>query len=275
MGWGLLAFGTLLFGVATAAYVTRRRWLRWLRLRRFPFRARHPIVLVHGLFGFDEVKLGKERHEYFRGIEARLRQHGNEVYRPRLPATAGIRARAEALRNYLEALGPRPVILIAHSMGGLDARYALARLALGPRVRALITIGTPHRGTPVADIGGKLQKVLRPVAKALRLNVDAFSDLTSGQMEDFNREIEDVAGVLYGSVVGRAGPNVHPMLKLTRQFLDKEGDNDGLVPASSQAWGEVLFEAEVDHWGQVGWREGYDAGALYEAVVMELRARGY
>ena len=42
--------------------------------------------------------------------------------------------------------------IIAHSMGGLDARHAIAHVpGLAGRVATLVTIGTPHRGSPVAD----------------------------------------------------------------------------------------------------------------------------
>jgi pimeloyl-ACP methyl ester carboxylesterase len=42
------------------------------------------------------------------------------------------------------------VILIAHSMGGLVARYALECEGLRGRARALVTLGTPYRGAPRA-----------------------------------------------------------------------------------------------------------------------------
>ncbi|MGH8907605.1 MAG: lipase/acyltransferase domain-containing protein [Egibacteraceae bacterium] len=44
----------------------------------------------------------------------------------------------------------RRVVVIAHSMGGLVARYWLGPLKGWPRCRALITLGTPHRGAPKA-----------------------------------------------------------------------------------------------------------------------------
>ena len=43
------------------------------------------------------------------------------------------------------------VVIIAHSMGGLDARYMISRLGMDDRVTALVTITTPHRGSPYAD----------------------------------------------------------------------------------------------------------------------------
>ena len=40
--------------------------------------------------------------------------------------------------------------LIAHSMGGLDARHMIVREGMAERVASLTTVGTPHNGTPVA-----------------------------------------------------------------------------------------------------------------------------
>jgi pimeloyl-ACP methyl ester carboxylesterase len=42
------------------------------------------------------------------------------------------------------------VVVVAHSMGGLVARYWLGRLGGWPVCRSLITLGTPHRGAPKA-----------------------------------------------------------------------------------------------------------------------------
>jgi triacylglycerol esterase/lipase EstA (alpha/beta hydrolase family) len=40
-----------------------------------------------------------------------------------------------------------PPVLVCHSMGGLVARSWLRAMNAGPRVHAVVTIGTPHRGT--------------------------------------------------------------------------------------------------------------------------------
>lgn len=57
---------------------------------------------------------------------------------------------AEAVAARIPESATRKVVVVAHSMGGLVARWWLAALG-GHRVcRALITVGTPHRGAPKA-----------------------------------------------------------------------------------------------------------------------------
>jgi len=168
------------------------------------------------------------------------------------------------------------VNLIAHSMGGLDARYAICRLGLADRVASLTTIGTPHLGTPLADLGISVLRRFRLLFSAL-VDVDVFADLTSESLLSFNREIGDAPQVAYASVVAR-GERVamNPLLWPSHIYLSEcAGANDGIVPAASQRWGEVLREIVADHWAQVGWSSSFDAPALYEELAYELRARGF
>ncbi|MBZ0239005.1 MAG: hypothetical protein K8M05_42230, partial [Deltaproteobacteria bacterium] len=103
---------------------------------------------------------------------------------------------------------------------------------------------------------------------------DAVDWLTTERLARFNEEIADVPGVRYACVVGATADarKVHPLLRVTHTFLRAHGPNDGLVTAASQSWGEVITEAELDHWAQVGWAGGHDAAALVERVLAHLGA---
>jgi triacylglycerol lipase len=231
---------------------------------------RYPIVLVHGLMGFDQLKLGGAAHEYFRGVVEHLGALGIEVHRARLPPVGSIKERALALHAFVTSLEAPRVNLIAHSMGGLDARYAIRHLGLDARVASLVTIGTPHHGTPLANVGSMVVQTLRIVG----LRADALEDLSESESADFNRETPNVPGVFYGSVIAST-ERVHPMLVPVRKWLaERAGPNDGLVPASSQEWGVVLDRFETDHWGSVGWFSPFEARAMYFKLVHALRARG-
>ncbi len=238
-----------------------------------------PVILVHGLFGFDRIGVPGARFDYFRGIAKHLDTLGCHAHAVRLPRAASVPARAKELVAAIEALPHERIDLIAHSLGGLDARYALAHLGLASRVRSLVTVGTPHRGSPIADL------VLRgPVGWAHRmmrtigLPIEAIEWLSTEAAERFNREVPDVAGVRYACVVGgmqRADSIVPLPLVPAHAYLRKvAGANDGLVPTSSQYWGETLAEIEADHFAQIGWRvamrHSFDALGLYAFVVARL-----
>lgn len=72
----------------------------------------------------------------------------------RLPVRESAERLAEEVGTRLAALTTgvcsRRVIVVAHSMGGLVARYWLGPLAGAECCRALITVGTPHSGAPKA-----------------------------------------------------------------------------------------------------------------------------
>lgn len=238
-----------------------------------------PVILVHGLFGFDRIGVPGARFDYFRGIAKHLETLGCHAHAVKLPMASSVPARAAKLVAAIEAVGHERIDLVAHSLGGLDARYALAKLGLAGRVRSLVTIGTPHRGSPIADL--MLTGVLdwpRRLAKTMGMPLEALEWLSTASLEKFNAEITDVPGVRYGCVVGgmRDAKTAVPLpLIAAHAYLKKvAGANDGLVPIASQYWGETLAEIEADHFAQVGWRftlgGTFDAAGLYAFLVARL-----
>ncbi|GAA98323.1 uncharacterized protein L969DRAFT_46509 [Mixia osmundae IAM 14324] len=110
---------------------------------------RHPIVLCHGLYGFD-VRFGGRLHYWGAVLEILRGKVGADVIVTAVPGTASIRDRAEALHKALstELAKDAEVNLLAHSMGGLDCRHLLSSIrpeAYKPL--SLTTLGTPHRGS--------------------------------------------------------------------------------------------------------------------------------
>jgi triacylglycerol lipase len=238
-----------------------------------------PVVLVHGLFGFDRIGVPGVKLHYFRGIVQHLESLGCHAHAVRLPAAASVPDRARMLVDCISALPHPRVDIIAHSLGGLDARYALAKLGLASRVRALVTIGTPHRGTPIADLAtnGALGIARKGIA-ALGVPLHALDWLSTSGLAKFNEEIRDVPGVRYACVVGgirEAGTPISLALTPVHAYLRRvAGPNDGLVPIASQYWGETLAEIEADHFEQVGWRMAmrgtFDALGMYAFVIARL-----
>jgi triacylglycerol lipase len=280
--WPWLVLAAAMLAAAALALSRFRRAVRHrLERRRRGRRAapRHPVVLAHGLLGFDTIRLGRSRHEYFRGVRARLEKEGIVVHPARVGKTASVAARAADLAAFVETLDVKRVNVVAHSMGGLDARYAVARLGIGRRVASVVTIGTPHLGTPVADMGAAVgeRALLFAAMEKLGVHTAAFQDLTSARMKQFNRAVVNVRGVYYASVIGAASRRreVNPMLLPTYLWLACcAGASDGVVPASSQPWGDVLRAVDADHWAQIGWSRRFDAVGLYVEILRELAGRG-
>jgi triacylglycerol lipase len=275
-----LALAALAAVALLLAWRRRRHLARHVAAKVSRGAPRYPVVLAHGLLGFDEIRVGRTRHDYFRGVPARLEDEGAVVHRPRVAKAAAIAARAGELAAFIEELPARRVNVVAHSMGGLDARYAVARLGLERKIASLTTIGTPHLGTPLADFGANLAErpLLVHALERIGLDVEAIQDLTIARMESFNRAVPDAPGVAYASVVGIAPSRgeVNPLLLPTYLWLgERAGPSDGVVPADSQRWGEVLRTIAADHWAQIGWSRHFDAAGFYADLLRELRARGF
>jgi triacylglycerol lipase len=236
-------------------------------------RLKAPIVLAHGLFGFDQLALGRlTLASYFRGIPDWLRAAGNRVLVPKVPPIAGIEARAKRLGEQIaQAFPDEPVHLIGHSMGGLDARMLLSDPEWSGRVLSLTTIGTPHLGSSIADFAqlkaGRIYRLLT------RMGIDhrGFLDVTRRNARRFHESVPAPRGVPCFSIAGNpAAQDVcWPLHRLHAALCELEGPNDGLVSvASALAFGTPLPEWPVDHLRQMNWLVA-EAEARGTAVPME------
>ena len=138
----------------------------------------HHLLLVPGFFGFanlgDFAYFGHVR-DYLSEIGPALGIRGEVRVVPTIP-TASLRVRAarllETIAEVVDADGG-VVSVIGHSSGGLDARLLVTPdVSLpSPReveryacaVRSIVTVSTPHHGTPVAHLFNSLfgQQLLR------------------------------------------------------------------------------------------------------------------
>lgn len=238
-------------------------------------RTRHPVVLVHGLFGFDSVGIVN----YWYGIPSALRSGGATVYVPQQSAANASEVRGEQLlaelRRLKAAYGHAKFNLIGHSHGGQTVRYVAA---VAPElVASVTTVGTPHQGSPVADAvkrgtdaTGSTQVVSSIVngfasvisllsgAPSLPQNSEAaMNSLTSAGAASFNTRFPAgkpttscgqgpavANGVRYYSASGTSVlTNVldptDGLLGIT-SLMFKGSPNDGLVGRCSSHWGQVL-----------------------------------
>lgn len=111
---------------------------------------KYPIVLVHGLFGFDHIG----PVDYFYGISSALRRDGAKVYVTQVSAANSTEVRGEQLltqvKQILAATGAAKVNLIGHSHGGPTIRYVAS---VRPDLVASVTsVGGVNKGSAVADL---------------------------------------------------------------------------------------------------------------------------
>jgi triacylglycerol lipase len=249
---------------------------------------RSPIVLVHGLFGFDKISVGGWTiAQYFPGIPEALIRAGNQVLIPRLSPTGGVAERAAQLKVFLDRNIPRePVHIFAHSLGGLDSRYLISCLGMSRRVLTLTTLGTPHRGTPFIDWGiRRLEWFLKPVFNLFDIPTQAFYDLSTAGCKAFNDNVPDHPDVRYFSVAGRFQSSLTTPEWLLSSYivLSAEGPNDGVVSIASASYGEIQDVWDGHHLSLINWYhplvrqfpEWRDPSPRYGPLVRRLADMGF
>ncbi|HHX8287756.1 esterase/lipase family protein [Vibrio sp. ES.044] len=237
---------------------------------------KYPIVLVHGLFGFDTLA----GVDYFFGIPHSLTKDGAKVYVAQVSATNSSEVRGEQLLAQVETLlaatGAEKVNLIGHSHGGPTTRYVAS---VRPDLVASVTsIGGVNKGSKVADLvrgtvseGSGSEQLAVKLAQGLTTLINLLSGgsdldqdplaslaaLTTEGSLAFNQQYPEGVptgecgngdllasnGVYYYSWTGSStftnvfDPTDAAMMVLGLAF---DGPNDGLVGACSTHLGKVI-----------------------------------
>lgn len=229
------------------------------------------IVLAHGILGFGTV-LPMQPVNYFNGIK-RLYEAGgrNEVRCPSVLPLGSLDARSQSLASQVLSYWPddgQKIYLLAHSMGGLDCRRMIARHPeIARRVRRLITVATPHYGSPVADAlvqPGALRALdflnpLNLLSGIFAHDAGALRDLTTRDgMQDDDDKVHGIEYVCIGCDAG--SPPASFLFSATALVGGFQEENDGVVSLKSSSRTndpDDLHERwSVDHGGAVGWPSG-------------------
>ncbi|MEE8393514.1 MAG: alpha/beta fold hydrolase [Rhodospirillales bacterium] len=237
------------------------------------------FIFTHGFMGMDEVNLLGFTVRYFRGVKALMDSLSVPAMFARVPRASSVKTRAGHLAAIVENSGAKHCVLVGHSMGGLDCRFVAGRLDRARRVKTVVSLATPHRGSSLADwmLGGSGplpligQRYMRP----------ALEDLTAEGSERFNREIPDRPDVRYLSYAASRPADEMPLWlrSFTRTLEDKEGPNDGQVSLASAKWGEFRGAVRADHFELIGWNGGLPKASicrpfphlsLFDRIVREV-----
>ncbi|HEY1405854.1 MAG TPA: triacylglycerol lipase, partial [Spirochaetota bacterium] len=214
-------------------------------------KTKYPLLLLHGI-GFRDYKY----LNYWGRIPAMLIQNGSTVYYGHQQAWGSIEGNAAEIRqkiiSIMKETGCDKVNIIAHSKGGLDARYMISSLGMADHVATLTTISTPHRGSELVDVLGKLKestyrKICARIDASFRKAGDASPDaytsskqLTPSYCAEFNEKNPDAKGVYYQSYASEMKKATsHGLLSVPFVIMKlAAGNNDGLVTTDSAKWGE-------------------------------------
>ncbi len=237
-----------------------------------------PIVFAHGFAstGWDD------------SVIQALTVDGIVAVKATVPPIDSIAVRARALGAQIDTVlaqtGAERVHVVGHSMGGLDARYLVARLGYADRVSSITTIATPHRGSPLADVGLGVVDYVGLDEAALAVFAELFAtdssnpnlrvavaDLTERNAPAFNDGVPDARGVHYQSLAalstvgGRINPNdlaacenllmpevrdhLRTLFVLTAAVVSgtEQRPHDGVVSVASARWGQFRGCIPADH----------------------------
>lgn len=257
-------------------------------------KTKYPVVLVHGMMVKDFPFWPA-----FRGITDFLRGQDVTVYTSDQDglgtvANNALQLKAEILK-VLEKENCDKVNIIAHSKGGLDARYMISRLDMAGHVASLTTLSTPHHGSRLSE---KLLTMPAFLAGIVAFFTNTFyrilgdrtpdilqlgRELTEDAMEVFNREVSNVPSVYYQSFSSTA-PHKKAFLRFIPYQISRyceQDDTDGMVSVSSSKWGNYRGSVgdELDHFKMVGIygtkKKLTGVGLFYLYIIQELRSMGF
>jgi len=243
---------------------------------------RHKVLLVPGYFGSLNPAYFAEQLRWLASIG---------VDREKVAVTPG---KSVAINAPIVAAAirdsARPVILVTHSKGSVDALEALrAEPSLRAKVKGWVSLQGAFFGSPVADLllDGSL---LDPVAATTILLIfggtkEAAEGLTTGASRAYYREhaaaigavVREVPAIAFASALdGNSAAPTKTLLEIPRELMSRKGiRSDGLVPTYAAVLPGMSFVriSGVDHIAPVmPAMERYDRVRMTKALLLVLRA---
>jgi len=259
---------------------------------------KYPLLMVHGI-GFRDLKY----LNYWGRVPREIMRNGARVYYGHQEAMGTIEDNARDIQmkilEIMEETHCEKVNIIAHSKGGLDARYMILQYNMGPHIASLTTISTPHQGSELLDVLGKLpDRAYRKLSSALDSHFRRLGDknpdcyTSSRQMlpayaKEFNARVRDSEGVYYQSYALLMKNLFSDSLLCIPYAILKvvKGPNDGLVCLESAKWGNyrgVLtnkYRRGISHGDIIDLKRedirGFDVKEQYVKIISELKGMGF
>lgn len=219
-----------------------------------------PIVFVQGKNGSSTSWYGETTYHGVNDMYTMAYDAGYQTVFVQLYDAAGNgsenqytngRLLASMLEEISQHFNGQKVNIIAHSKGGPDTQAALIHYGAHPYVSRVITLGSPHHGSELADLSyswyaGWLGELLgQNDAGTYSLQVGEMAKFRSATDSHSNRSKNE-----YYTVAGTNKGPTFSALALGGAYLSVYGANDGLVTATSTKlpYGTHLFtDNTIDH----------------------------
>lgn len=252
------------------------------------------VLLIPGFLsdvdpGQFHLPLAPSAKGYFEDQMNWLKAMGVEYERLQMKSESSVQVNGAIISAAIKA-SSKPVIIIAHSKGGLDTLEALrAAGEVRAKVRGVITLQSPYFGSPVADYVNSNNYLSEYAVKLLLKmggNKESMLNLTVADrkkyMADNSASIAEItAAVPVIAVATFKDPvdgKLDTDLKLFRDAMFEKGiHNDGLVPVDSAILpgaGIVRLEG-LDHSVTIRSAKtiAFDRVKLSKALLLTLFAR--
>ncbi|MEI5905583.1 proprotein convertase P-domain-containing protein [Bacillus spongiae] len=199
-----------------------------------------PIVFVQGLHGNardwweNTVYYGDNdmyQHAYLNGFRTAFVQLEDATGGDAADVWHNGKMLAEMLEEIYHFFGEK-VNIVAHSKGGVDTQAALVQYEAWPYVNDVITLSSPHYGSPLADLAYSWYAGW--LADLIKRTDDGTYSMQTGEMEKFRFLIDRNESVFKNDYFTASGTGWGPIFSaLWFGGLYLGGDNDGLVPVWS------------------------------------------
>ena len=270
-----------------------------VKVKNYSCQTKYPILFIHGLCWRDHSK-----SNYWGRIPNTLIRNGATVFYGYNDSTTNIERAAEEIKDKISEIVKttkyKKVNIIAHSKGGLDARYLISKLHMDHRVASLTTISTPHRGSEFSDF---LYNLPKPIYEIFCFGMNLYSKFigsknpdigagvyqtTTAYCKKFNKEVKDKKNVYYQSYYSAMSSPFSDIIMTIPYCIMRlkcKDRIDGLSSVSSSKWGQDFYEIKktgrrgVSHADIIDLRRSkigrFDITTHYVKLVKGLKEKGF
>ncbi|MBM7580496.1 esterase/lipase family protein [Jeotgalibacillus terrae] len=230
------------------------------------------IVFVQGLNN-DSTIWTKENDMYSRVVEA-----GYETAFVELYDSGGTSKSywdngamlADQLEEISSHFNGKKLAIVAFSKGGVDTQVALIHEGKYPLVSNVITLGSPHYGSELADLANSTS--VGWLADLIGKNSEGTQSLQTGMMNYFRSITDSRVEAFQNSYFSLAGTRTGPLFSsywLGNGFIS--GPNDGVVSVKSASL-PYSRSLAVGNWNHGEINKGYHTFSIFQPYLTSQRA---